>query len=133
MENKKIKRDRNTSTKDEIIALLRIKNSALAHKDFQDYFNGKLDRVTIYRALDRLVAEEKLHKIANLEGVIQYALCKSCEDHEHHHNHDHIHFSCIKCKETTCIENIIPEIKLPNNYQVIEKQFLISGICPKCY
>lgn len=65
---KKIKRERNSSTKTEIISLLNEKKTALTHKDFQDYFEKSIDRVTIYRALDRLVEEGKLHRIANLEG-----------------------------------------------------------------
>ena len=53
--DKKIKRERNSTTKQEIINLLENKQEALTHKDFQDFFKEKIDRVTIYRALDRLV------------------------------------------------------------------------------
>ncbi|NJM79563.1 MAG: hypothetical protein HC854_08040 [Flavobacterium sp.] len=73
---KKIQRERNSTTKQEIIKLLEQKQEALTHKNFQDYFEEKIDRVTIYRALDRLVDEGKLHKIISLEGAIQYAICK---------------------------------------------------------
>ena len=129
---KKIKRERNSSTKTEIISLLNEKKTALTHKDFQDYFEKSIDRVTIYRALDRLVEEGKLHRIANLEGGIQYALCNTCSHETHFHNHDHIHFSCRICKKTICLENNIPNLNLPKDYVIEEKQILISGICPNC-
>ena len=127
---KKIKRERNSLTKSEILSLLSLKKIALTHKDFQEFFNNKVDRVTIYRALDRLVEEGKLHKIANLEGGIQYALCSTCENE--HHQHDHIHFSCNNCHETTCIKNTSAKINLPKEYKILDKQILVTGICPNC-
>lgn len=129
---KKIKRERNSTTKSEILSLLTIKKVALTHKDFQDYFENSIDRVTIYRALDRLVEEGKLHKIANLEGGIQYALCNTCEHENDKHHHDHIHFNCVKCHKTTCIEGTSPKIILPEEYKIQEKQILVTGICPNC-
>lgn len=132
---KKIVRERNSNTKNEILEFLQIKKTALAHKDFQLFFENKIDRVTIYRALDRLVEEGKLHKVVTFDGVIQYALCNFCSHEKHMHlkeNHDHVHFNCITCKKTTCLENYIPQVQLPKEYTVMEKQILVSGICPSC-
>lgn len=130
---KKIKRERNSNTKKEIILLLEQKKEALTHKDFQDYFEEKIDRVTIYRALDRLVDEGKLHKIISLEGAIQYAICKTCNHHEEEtHLHNHVHFSCIKCEKTICLDEIRPEIKLPKGFVTKEMQLVLSGICSDC-
>ena len=129
---KKIQRERNSTTKQEIIKLLEQKQEALTHKDFQDFFKDKIDRVTIYRALDRLIDEGKLHKIINLEGGVQYAKCKTCNHEEELHSHDHVHFSCTKCEKTTCLDKITPEIKLPNGFIAEEMQLLITGICSNC-
>ena len=132
MMERKIKRERNSNTKTEIISLLSSRKTALTHN---------IDRVTIYRALDRLVLEGKLHKIANFDGVIHYALCAECEhetnildqENKHHkHKHEHVHFNCIVCKETTCIENVIPKIEISNTYKVMETQILVNGVCNKC-
>lgn len=127
---KKIKRNRASNTKNEIIALLANRKVALSHKDFQDYFENTVDRVTIYRALERLVEEGKLHKIANLDGGVQYALCKTCTSEDH--KHEHVHFNCTTCKETTCLEEVEIKIKLPNSYKAEEQQIILYGICPKC-
>lgn len=129
---KKIKRERNSNTKQEIMKLLEQKQEALTHKDFQDFFKEKIDRVTIYRALDRLVDEGKLHKIISLEGGIQYAKCKTCNHEEENHKHDHVHFSCTKCEKTICLDKITPKIKLPKGFIIEEMQLLISGICSNC-
>ena len=129
---KKIKRERNSATKTEIINLLTVKKAALTHKDFQDFFENQIDRVTIYRALDRLVEEGKIHRIANLEGGVQYAICNTCSHLFNQHKHDHIHFSCRICKKTICLEKNIPNLILPDGYIIEEKQIIVSGVCPNC-
>ncbi|WP_306352624.1 Fur family transcriptional regulator [Flavobacterium sp. '19STA2R22 D10 B1'] len=126
---KKIKRERNSVTKTEIIRILEEHKSALAHKDFQHAFGDKCDRVTIYRALDRLVEEGKLHKVVNVDGVVQYAICHNCKDH---HHHDHVHFNCTSCGKVSCIENIKPQFVLPAAYKIEEIQCVVSGTCPEC-
>lgn len=137
--DKKIKRERSSTTKTEIINLLTQTKKALSHKDFQEFFENNIDRVTIYRALDRLVLEGKLHKIANFDGVIHYALCAGCDldsDRKtatpYEHKHEHVHFSCVVCHETTCIEQVVPKIDMPSTYKVLEAQILVNGICEKC-
>jgi Fur family ferric uptake transcriptional regulator len=130
--NKKIKRERNSFTKTEIERLLLKEGVALAHKRFQEHFGSSCDRVTIYRALDRLVNEGKLHKIVNLDGVIEYALCNKCKNNNQVHNHEHVHFKCSVCNKTTCLEKCNPEIKLPSNYTAIQQQTIVLGTCPDC-
>jgi len=130
--DKKIKRERNSFTKTEIERLLLKEGVALAHKRFQEHFGTSCDRVTIYRALDRLVNEGKLHKIVNLDGVIEYALCNKCENNSQVHNHEHVHFKCSVCNKTTCLEKCNPEIKLPSNYTIIQQQIIVLGTCPDC-
>ncbi|VXB46696.1 conserved hypothetical protein [Flavobacterium sp. 9AF] len=130
--DKKTRKSRKSLTREKIINLLKEKKTALTHKEFQDFFNNEVDRVTIYRALDFLVEEGKLHKVVNLEGGIQYALCQTCTHEKETHSHNHVHFSCLKCNKTTCLENVTPEIKLPKNFETTDIQILISGICDKC-
>jgi len=128
---KKILRKRNTPTKSGILNILKRENRALAHKDFQEFLGDSVDRVTIYRALDRLTEEGEIHKITGVEGVVQYALCVNCNSN-HDHRHDHIHFHCTRCKRVICIENVAPQFSLPQGYQVSETQFMVTGICAEC-
>ena len=68
---KKTTRERTSAVRTKILETLSAKKEVLAHKDFQLLFKEQWDRVTIYRALDRLVEEGKIHKIIGLEGIIQ--------------------------------------------------------------
>jgi Fur family ferric uptake transcriptional regulator len=120
---------RNTTAKSEIQELIVSSSVALSHSEIQKLLEGLCDRVTIYRVLERLIDEDVIHKIINVDGVVKYAGCHSCSTT---HNHNHIHFSCQKCKSVTCLDNVEPTFKLPKNYKVSEMNFTLSGLCPQC-
>lgn len=126
-----MKTTRNTTAKTTILEIIKNSEVALSHTEIQTLTNNICDRVTIYRVLDRLVTEDVIHKIVNLDGTIKYASCH----HSHNdkvHTHNHIHFSCDKCCLVTCLENVEPIFKLPANYLVKEVNFTLSGLCPNC-
>ncbi len=128
-----MKNPRNTVAKSEILKLINHSPVALSHSEIQNELNGLCDRVTIYRVLERLISEDEIHKVVNLEGVVKYASCHTCASEEKHvHAHNHVHFSCETCKEVTCLENVEPSFKIPTNYSVNEMSFTLSGICPNC-
>ena len=126
---KKMKTVRNTTAKTQIQELIITSSIALSHSEIQKSLEGLCDRVTIYRVLERLLNEDVIHKIVNVDGVVKYAGCHSCTAK---HNHNHIHFSCEKCKSVTCLQNVQPSYKLPKNYIVSEMNFTLSGLCPQC-
>lgn len=122
---------RSTTAKMHVLQLLSDEPVALSHLEIQEKSIGVCDRVTTYRVLDRLLGEGIIHKTVGLDGVTRYALCKVCEgDHKHFHNH--VHFSCDVCLKVTCLEDVIPEFKLPRKYKVRDVNFNLSGICPEC-
>lgn len=91
---------------------------------FPGFLSGKYLRV-----LDRLMEEDLVHKVVNVDGGVGYASCHNCEVV---HNHNHLHFSCQKCKSVTCIEDVQPLFKLPKGYKISEVNFTVSGLCPQC-
>jgi len=125
-----MKQTRNTQAKTEILNLINGSETALSHHNIQEKLSNLCNRVTIYRVLDRLEEEGKIHKIVNIDGVVNYAKCHGCEKDHHHHNH--LHFNCKKCNSVTCIENVVPKIDIPEEFIVEDYNFIVSGVCPKC-
>lgn len=126
-----MKQVRNTHAKTEILSLICDSDVALSHSDIQKKLGDLCNRVTIYRVLERLENEGVIHRIVNVDGVVNFAKCSGkCTQEQHVHNH--VHFNCKKCHSVTCIENSIPEINLPDGFTAQEYNFIISGICPKC-
>jgi Fur family transcriptional regulator, ferric uptake regulator len=124
-----MKQVRTTNAKSSILELINSSKVALSQLEIQRIVNNLCDRVTIYRILDRLVLEDQIHRIVNLDGIVKYANCGNCSE-KHHHNH--LHFSCENCKSVTCLENIVPQFNLPIEYELREINFMVSGICPEC-
>ncbi len=127
-----MKTTRNTTSKTAILELITNSEVALSHIEIQNILNGLCDRVTIYRVLDRLVNEDLVHKIATPDGTVKYASCNhKYENHSHSHHH-HVHFNCEKCLAVTCLDNVEPVFKIPENYKVKEMNFTLTGLCPNC-
>lgn len=126
-----MKQSRNTIAKTEILDIINRSEIAFSHSEIASLLGAICDRVTIYRVLDRLVDEGLVHKVINTDGGVKYASCHGCET-THGHKHNHLHFSCQQCKSVTCIEDVEPSFQLPEKYKVIEVNFTVSGLCPKC-
>lgn len=126
-----MKQIRNTQSKKDILEIFNHSQTALSHNDIQKKVGDTINRVTIYRILERLEAEGQIHKIINVDGVVNYAKCHNCTSSKEH-QHNHIHFSCEVCKSLTCIEYEMPVINLPKSYVAKEFNFVISGICESC-
>ena len=127
-----MKASRNTTSKTAILDLIKRSPSALSHVEIQKILNGICDRVTIYRVLDRLIADDLIHKIATPDGTLKYAACRHLHCKTKPDMHQHIHFSCEKCLQVTCIDDANPVFELPKNYFVKDVNFTISGLCPDC-
>jgi Fur family transcriptional regulator, ferric uptake regulator len=126
-----MKATRNTASKTAILEIIKNSQVALSHVEIQKLNQNSCDRVTIYRVLDRLVAEDVIHKIATPDGTVKYASCNHSHD-THKHTHNHVHFSCEKCHSVTCLENIVPSFNLPESYIINEVNFTLTGLCPNC-
>ena len=91
-----------------------------------------LDRSSITRTLPVLLEAHLIHQLSDGSGSMKYEACKDVKFSDKH-NDEHAHFHCVKCGETTCLNDM--EIKIPQRpegYVVENISFIISGHCPKC-
>ena len=89
-----------------------------------------IDKSNIFRVLNLFHDSHLVHIIEGGSEGTHYELCES-----HHDEHDddlHPHFYCVKCHRTTCIDNVIPAVNLPEGYTFHSANYVIKGICPKC-
>lgn len=107
------------------------KNTATSQPDLESVMND-IDRVTLYRILN--VFEEKgiIHKVFDLNGTANYAVCISdCQ--ENHHHDEHLHFNCTECKNVYCLNELnLPRLTLPAGFEAQAFTLYASGLCPKC-
>ncbi|MBC5992783.1 transcriptional repressor [Pontibacter sp. SD6] len=123
---------RKTSCRVSVLELLMHYNYALAHADLEKQLGSDYDRVTLYRTLYSFKEQGLVHSITDLNGIIKYALCReACSNLQH--QHDHVHFSCCKCGQTYCLNEVrLGPISLPEGYSASDVQFSVQGICKAC-
>jgi Fur family ferric uptake transcriptional regulator len=114
-----------------VLAMLSSKTFATSQPDLEEVMLD-VDRGTLYRILS--VFEEKgiIHKVFDLNGTANYALChSSCQ--ENHHHDEHLHFNCIMCNNVYCLDDLdLPNLHLPSGFQSQTFSLSATGICPKC-
>lgn len=121
-----------TQVRIEILQYFQVNKMALSHADLENYFNNKLDRVTIYRTLTSFLEKGLLHKIPDDSGVAKYGLCHH-DSVAHTHDDEHVHFKCKKCEKIECLHTLeIPKLHLPKRYKMENANLLIEGICGVC-
>jgi Fur family transcriptional regulator, ferric uptake regulator len=114
-----------------VMDLLLKQTSAVSLTDIE-ILMGHVDRVTLYRTLKTFTEKGVVHSIEDGTGATKYALCNDiCTPAEHHDVH--VHFYCTTCKETFCLPNSkIPEVALPEKFEMKEMNLVVKGICARC-
>ncbi|QDO94894.1 transcriptional regulator [Formosa sediminum] len=102
---------------------------AISAKQLIEQLDTQFNKTTIYRVLDKLEEDGKLHYFLGKEGLKWYAKCKSCSASEHKDVHPH--FQCLKCGKVDCLPVSMSFPKVPNR-KIIASHVLIQGLCENC-
>ncbi len=105
---------------------------ALSQPDLENAFEGRENRVTIYRVLRDLEEKGVIHRVFDLNGTARFAICKSgCT--EHVHNDEHVHFNCTTCKNVFCLDDaVVAAPSLPMGFTFKSVKLTVEGICKNC-
>jgi Fur family transcriptional regulator, ferric uptake regulator len=120
-----------TAPRLKVLSMLSEKNVATSQPDLETVMVD-IDRVTLYRILNTFEEKGIIHKVFDLNGTANYAMCFSeCE--ENHHHDEHLHFNCTNCKNVYCLDDLhLPPIHLPNGFKSEGFTLYANGLCPKC-
>ena len=91
----------------------------------------EIDRVTLYRILNTYVNKGILHRIVDLNGTANYAICSSACSAEQHHD-EHVHFNCTNCYKVYCLATKVPEISVTEGFKADSISLIAYGICKEC-
>jgi Fur family ferric uptake transcriptional regulator len=121
---------RATRQRIEVLAMLLAARRALTHHEIERQVKRSLgmDRVTIYRVLDWLVARGLAHRIAGDDRVWRF---NAAEDE---HAQRHAHFKCNDCGEVICLQTTLAarNVPLPAGYRPQEIELTVKGLCAGC-
>lgn len=87
-----------------------------------------IDRVTLYRVLDSLVACGLAAKSMDNRGVFRFSAAEVQRQHA-----AHAHFRCTGCGTVFCLDTPPPPPpKLPRGFKAAEVAFDVRGTCVNC-
>lgn len=104
----------------------------LSHGELETAFGQDaataIDRVTLYRILDSLVACGLALKAVDPRGVFRFSTAGTQRQHQ-----SHVHFRCTDCGGVFCLKAPLPPPpKLPRGFRLGEVEFDIRGTCADC-
>jgi Fur family transcriptional regulator, ferric uptake regulator len=120
-----------TTVRIAVLKQLTESENALSQPELETVFEGRENRVTVYRVLRDFEEKGLIHRVYDVEGTARFALCRSCTEHQHHD--EHLHFNCIECKNVICLDSVHVSIPiLPIGFKVKNIHFTVEGVCEKC-
>lgn len=102
---------------------------ALSHQELEQRLGGTIDRVTLYRVLEWLLAKGLVHRLAGDDRVWHFSASGRSDD-----AHEHAHFRCRDCGRWYCLDAVQPvyALSLPPGFRVELGELTLSGLCPAC-
>ncbi len=115
-----------------VLDVLQAARQPLCHGEIEALLGGDgasaLDRVTLYRILDSLVACGLALKATDTRGVFRFSAPSARREHT-----GHVHFRCTDCGAVFCLEAAPPPPpKLPRGFRLAEVEFDVRGTCRAC-
>lgn len=123
---------RQTGARVRVLAFLLAQKTAVTHHEIEAALDGgdRIDRVTLYRTLDWLLAQRLAHKVLSEDRVWRFRANESAEAHR-----QHAHFQCERCASVTCLAGTAAtarSLALPEGYRAMEIDMTVKGLCPAC-
>ncbi len=130
---KKLLKKRNlkvTSNRLNLISKILNNGSAMSYTNIQRAMQP-IDRVTLYRTLEKLKEKGIIHTAFQDKKESYYAMCENtCDENLHHH--EHVHFKCNLCDQISC-EKLKQVIKLSiPGFTIAKTAINLEGICKNC-
>ncbi len=115
-----------------VLDALHAARQPLSHAELEarldDPAEPAMDRVTLYRILDSLVACGLALKAVDTRGVFRFSAAGAQRQHA-----KHVHFRCTDCGGVFCLKaEPPPPPRLPRGFRLNEVAFDLRGTCAGC-
>jgi len=122
---------KNTKQRVRVLEEIASDSAAISQPELEKKLGKEIDRVTLYRILNIYEDKGILHRIIDINGTANYAICSSACTAHHHHD-EHVHFNCTNCSKIYCLAVSVPPINIPSGFKTEAMNFIAYGICDKC-
>lgn len=121
-----------TAPRLQVLDILSGRDSATSQPFLENLVGKEVDRVTLYRILKAFEEKGIIHKVLDVQGTANYAICSHNCSAQNHHD-EHVHFNCDNCQRVFCLDEVqIPAIKLPSGFKATGLNLIATGTCDAC-
>jgi Fur family ferric uptake transcriptional regulator len=113
-----------------VFAVLLEGRRALSHHEIERALGAgrPVDRVTLYRVLEWLVAQGLAHRVAGLDRVWHFGLAERDPRGRHE---GHAHFQCHGCGKVVCLAEVTTRrVPVPRGFR--SDAVDVKGLCAEC-
>ncbi len=112
-----------------LTVLMQAANPLRQDRIAQQLTGRTLNKVTVYRTLESLVAAGLVHRAFMHDRAWHFEMADHCTEKQ-----CHPHFTCTSCGVTHCLTGIsVPMARIPTKGFVINRQQVrLEGLCPAC-
>jgi Fur family transcriptional regulator, ferric uptake regulator len=124
---------RSTVARRAVLAVLDRAERALSHADIEATLAEPLDRVTLYRTLDRFVEAKIVSRSVGPDRVSRFALLAPLGASAPQQHEAHAHFHCDDCGRVYCLPSRPPRHPpLPDGFALEGASLNFHGHCAAC-
>lgn len=117
--------ERVTQSRVRVLAALQHAGRALSHHELESLL-APIDRVTLYRVLDWLVAQRIAHRVSGTDRVWRFGIAGQAHD-------GHAHFQCSGCGKVLCLADApARQVAVPRGYRPQAVELTVRGLCAEC-
>ena len=102
---------------------------ARTHQEIEGELGApRMDRVTVYRVLEWLVAKGLAHRIAGSDRVWRFSIAGAAEE-------SHAHFVCNRCGKVLCLDEAPAnkmKLQVPDGCRPKRIELMVTGLCSEC-
>ncbi len=118
-----------TAARVQVLRLLLAVDATVSHQQLSQTASDEshpLDKVTLYRVLDWLVARGLAHSVTGQDRVRRFGAA--------HVHHGHAHFECDACGQLFCLPDraTLPMPDAPDGFEAHHVDVTVHGNCADC-
>lgn len=121
--------ERVTGARMRVLEFLMQAGRAMTHPEIEAALDGApLDRVTLYRVLEWLVAQGLAHRVAGDDRVWRFSMAGDAHGH-------HAHFQCSGCGRVLCLPDAPApglDVRVPRGFRPEAVELTVRGRCANC-
>lgn len=117
--------ERVTPSRVRVLAALLKAGRTLSHHELESRL-APIDRVTLYRVLERLVERGVAHRVSGTDRTWRFGIAGRAHD-------SHAHFQCNGCGKVLCLADAPARgVRVPRGYRPQAVELTVKGLCADC-